>query len=252
VFTTKTFRVLIADGHAATRTALRHALIEDARFEVCAEIGNAAGAVAAAMRERPDVCVLDVKLPGGGLSAAWEIGARLPRARLVMLTMSDADGDLFAAVRAGAEGYLLKTADFGCVPDLLAGVCAGEAAVDPVFVTRLLRHFRTREPRWRRPVGPAAAGPRPAGADSAPDARLTSREWEVLHLLSEGLTTAQIAGSLTISSSAVRVHIAAIVRKLGVPDRAAAVEILRRPGQARSESQARSGNRSESQARSGN
>ncbi len=161
---------------------------------------------------------------------------RLPWTKLVMLTMSDADDDLLAALRAGAEGYLLKTAEYDHLPDLLAGVCAGEAAVDPMFVARLLRHFRTREPRWRRPVGLAAAGRRPAGPDSGPlEARLTSRQWEVLELLSEGLSTAQIADSLMITCSAVRVHIAAIVRKLGVPDRAAAVEILRQHGPDRSD-----------------
>lgn len=230
MFTTRILRVLIADGHAPTRVSLRRVLNEDTRFQVCAEIGNAAGAVAAAVRERPDVCVLDVKLPGGGLSVAWEISARLPFAKLVMLTVSAEDGDLFAALHAGAEGYLLKTGEFDRLPDLLAGVCAGEAAVDPVFVARMARHFRTREPRWRRSVGRASAGPHSSGLDSGPPAaRLTSREWEVLELLSEGLSTADIARSLVIGGSSVRVHIAAIVRKLGVPDRAAAVEILRRP-----------------------
>jgi DNA-binding NarL/FixJ family response regulator len=236
VYTIKKLRVLVADGHEPTRISLRRVLIADGRFEVCAETGDAAGAVAAAVRERPDVCVLDLKLPGGGLSAAWEISARLGRVKLVMLTMSDADGDLFAALRVGAEGYLLKTAAFNRLPDLIAGVCAGEAAVDPAFVARLLRHFRTREPRWRQQVGLAAAGTRPAGPDAgAPGARLTSREWEVLELLSEGLSTAQIADSLVITRSAVRVHVAAIVRKLGVPDRAAAVEILRQPQPDRSD-----------------
>jgi DNA-binding NarL/FixJ family response regulator len=188
------------------------------------------------VQQHPDVCVLDLRLPGGGLSAAWEIRARLARTKLVILTMSDADEDLFAALRVGAEGYLLKTAEYDHLPDLLAGVCAGEAAVDPTFVARLLRHFRTREPRWRRLVGLAAAGTRPAGPDSGPqDAHLTSRQWEVLELLSEGLSTAQIAGILMITRSAVRVHIAAIVRKLGVPDRDAAVEILRQSQPGRSD-----------------
>ena len=230
MFATKTLRVLIADGHAPTRASLRRVLADDGRFEVCADTGDAARAVAAAMREFPDVCVLDVKLPGGGLPAAWEISARLPRAKLVMLTMSDEDTDLFAALRAGAEGYLLKTGEFSRLPDVLANVCAGEAAVEPAFVAKLLRHFRAREPRWRRPASPAAEllpsqrrGPGPAA-----EAHLTSREWEVLELLSDGLPTADIARSMTISSSAVRVHITAIVRKLGVPDRAAAVEVLRR------------------------
>jgi len=234
VLTTKLLTVLIADGHAPTRASLHRAISEDDRFEICAEIGDASGAVAAAVRGCPDICVLDAKLPGGGLSAAWEISARLPRVKLVMLTKSPEDCELLAAVRAGAEGLLLKTAEFDYLPDVLAGVCAGEAAVDPAFVTILLRHFRTREPRWRRPIGPSETGPRPS-VPVPPQAHLTSREWEVLELLSEGLSTADISRSLIITRSAVRVHIAAIVRKLGVPDRAAAVEILRRPWPDRSD-----------------
>ena len=234
--TTTTLRILIADGHAPTLAWLRRVFDDDGRFEVCADIGNAAGAVAAAVREDPDVCVLDVKLPGGGLPAAWEISARLPRAKLVMLTEFADDSDLFAAIRAGAEGYLLKTPRAARLPDLIAGVCAGEAAVDPAFVGRLLRHLRTREPRWRQPVGRALAGPGPSGRDGGPsDSHLTSREWEVLELLSEGLSTADIAHSMMISSSAVRVHIAAVVRKLGVPDRAAAVQTLQRTEPERSD-----------------
>jgi DNA-binding NarL/FixJ family response regulator len=214
--TTKAISVLIADGHAPTRASLCRVLSAAPRFEICAETGDAASAVAAAVRGRPDLCVLDVNLPGGGVAAAREIGSRLPRAKFVMLTRSAGDGDLFAALRAGAEGYLLKRPEFDHLPDVLAGVCAGDAAVDPVFVARLLRYYRTREPRWRRPVAMAAADP----------PHLTSREWEVLELLSEGLSTADIARSLIITSSAVRVHIAAVVRKLGVADRAAAVEMF--------------------------
>ena len=211
-------------------------LTDDGRFEVCADIGDAARAVAAAVRECPDVCVLDIKLPGGGLSAAWEITARLPRVKLVMLTLSDEGGDLFPALRAGAEGYLLKTGEFTRLPSVLASVCAGEAVVEPAFVGKLLRHFRAREPRWRKPAVLAAEHPVPPGHRSAlPESHLTSREWEVLELLSEGLPTAGIASSMMISSSAVRVHIAAVVRKLGVPDRAAAVETLQRTEQGRSD-----------------
>ena len=115
-------------------------------------MADAAGAVQAAVRERPDICLLDVKMPGSGLSAAWEITGRLPRAKIVMLTVSGEDADLFAALRAGAAGYLLKTMDFAGLPDILNGVCAGEAAIPPALVTRLLGRFRTREPRWRRPL----------------------------------------------------------------------------------------------------
>jgi DNA-binding NarL/FixJ family response regulator len=226
-------RVLVADGDTQTRDGLRGALGSDARFEVCAQAGNAAQAVAAAVREQPDLCVLDFSLPGGGLPAAWEIGARLPRAKIVMLTESTKDSDLFAALRAGAEGYLLKTMDLTKLPDTLNAVWAGQPALDASFVAVVFEHFRAREPRWRRPVGrpPAialASGHRPSAA------HLTSREWEILQLLSEGLSTAEISGSLTISASAVRVHVAALVRKLGVSDRAAAVEVLRDTGPVRS------------------
>ena len=145
----KPIRVLIADDHAPTRTDVRRALDADERFEICADTADAAGAVQAAVRERPDVCLLDIRMPGGGLSAAWEIAARLPRAKIVMLTVSGEDSDLFAALRAGAEGYLLKTMDFAWLPDVLTGVCSGEAAIPPALVSRVLRRFRTREPRWR-------------------------------------------------------------------------------------------------------
>lgn len=221
-------RVLIADCDRPTRDELRHAIGKDGCFDICAEAANAAGAVSTALRERPDICVLDVRLPGGAVAATWEIGGRLPRAKVVMLTGSAEDGELFAALRAGAVGYLLKTEDFANLPSALYGVWAGEAAVDPAFVARLLRHFRLREPRWRRPVGAGARErPQPEAPPGARDARLTSREWEVLDLLAHDLSTADISRELMISATAVRVHIAAIVRKFGVPDRAAAVEVLR-------------------------
>jgi len=211
----KPVRVLIADDHAPTRIDVRQALDGDVRFVVCAVTADASGAVQAALRERPDLCLLDVRMPGGGLSAAWEIGARLPRTKIVMLTVSGEDADLFAALRAGAEGYLLKTMSLAQLPDALEGVCSGEAAIPPTLVTRLLTRFRTREPRWRQPLERGAAE------------HLTSREWEVLELLAQGSSTAEIASGLVITTSAVRAHIAAIVRKLRVPDRAAAADLFR-------------------------
>jgi len=208
-------RVLIADDHAPTRADVRRVLDADERFEICADMADAAGAVQAAVRERPDVCLLDVRMPGGGLSAAWEIAARLPRTKIVMLTVSGEDADLFAALRAGAEGYLLKTMSFTRLPDALDGVCSGEAAIPPMLVARLLRRFRTREPRCRRPLDHGSAE------------RLTSREWEVLELLAQRRSTAEIASGLVITASAVRAHITAIVRKLNVSDRAAASDLFR-------------------------
>jgi DNA-binding NarL/FixJ family response regulator len=209
-------RVLIADDHAPTREDVRQALESDERFEVCAVAADAAGAVQAAIRERPDVCLLDIRMPGSGLAAAWEIAARRPQAKIVMLTVSDEDTNLFAALRAGAHGYLLKTMDLRQLPSALHGVCSGEAAMPPELVARVLERFHGREPR-RRPL----VGNEPA------ERRLTSREWEVLELLVRGRSTAEIAETLVLSASAVRAHITSIVRKLDVADRAAAVDLFR-------------------------
>jgi DNA-binding NarL/FixJ family response regulator len=210
-------RILIADDHAPTRADIRRALDGDGRFEVCAEAADAPAAVQAALREKPDVCVLDLRMPGGGLATVWEITARLPEAKVVVLTVSDDDDDLFAALRAGVDGYLLKTMNLNRLPDALAGVWSGEAAMQRTLMARVLQRFRHLDPRWRHPVGTGPARQ-----------RLTSREWEVLDLLAEGLSTAEIAERLVLSSSAVRVHIASAVRKLGVPGRDAAVELFRR------------------------
>lgn len=208
------YRVLIADDHAPTRADVRGVLDAHKDFEICAEAADAAGAVQAAISERPDICLLDVRMPGSGLSATWEIAARLPRAKIVMLTVSGEDGDLFTAIRAGAAGYLLKTMNFARLPDVLGAVWSGEAAMPPSLVARVLNRFRARDPRWRQPLEGGSAE------------RLTSREWEVLELLAQGQSTAEIASGLVITTSAVRAHITAIVRKLGVPGRAAAVELF--------------------------
>jgi DNA-binding NarL/FixJ family response regulator len=208
-------RVLVADDHAPSRDDVRQALERDGRFAVCAVAADAAEAIQAAVRERPDVCLLDVRMPGSGLAAAWEIAARMPQAKIVMLTVSDDEADLFAALRAGADGYLLKTMDLRRLADTLDGIYSGEAAMPRALVARVLEHFRGREPRWRQLVTDDNGG------------RLTSREWEVLVLLAQGLSTGGIARKLVLSASAVRVHIAAVVRKLGVRDRAAAIDLFR-------------------------
>ncbi len=210
-------RVLVADDHAPTRDDIRRALNGDERFAICAEAADAAEAVQAAIRVKPDICLLDLGMPGSGLAAVWEIAARLPDAKIVILTVSDSEANLFGALRAGVSGYLLKTMNLNRLPDALNGVCSGEAAMQRTLVARVLERFRWREPRWRQTAGSGPAR-----------WRLTSREWEVLDLLAQGRSTAEIAERLVISSSAVRVHVASIVRKLGVADRAAAVKLFRR------------------------
>ena len=213
--TEKQIRVLIADDHVPTREDIRLALEADPRFLVCAEAADAATAVEAAVREQPDVCVLDIQMPGGGVAATWEISARLPETRIVMLTASEEESDLLAALRAGAASYLVKTIDPRRLPHALHDVVQGRAAIPRDLVATMVEHFRGPESRRRALRGNELTE------------RLTSREWEVLGLLSQGLSTAQIARRLTLSQSAVRAHIAAVVKKLGVADRNAAVALFR-------------------------
>lgn len=207
-------RVLVADDHAPTRADIREALEGDPRFEVCALVGDAAAAVDAAIRERPDLCVLDIMMPGNGIAAVWEITARLPETKVVMLTVSRDDDHLFAALRAGASGYLLKDTDPARLPHALADVLAGETAIPRSLVARLLGEFRDRGPRRRSLLQDETA------------AQLTSREWQVLELLRQDLSTAEIARKLVVSQATVRSHVAAVLRKLRVPDRESAIRLF--------------------------
>ena len=204
----------MADDHPPLRASVRRAL-EEHGFEVCFEAANAADSVAAAERERPDVCVLDVQMPGNGIAAAAQIAARLPETAIVMLTVSDSDEDLFAALRAGAQGYLLKDMDPGRLPLALEGVLAGEAALPRALVARVLDEFRTRR-RRRRLLLPGGRG-----------CTLTDREWETLELLAEGLSTAEVAERLLVAPVTVRRHAAAIVKKLNAGDRRSLLQLVR-------------------------
>jgi DNA-binding NarL/FixJ family response regulator len=206
---TDAVRVLIADDHVPTRDDIRRALEADERYAVCAEAGDAPLAIEAAVRESPDLCILDVHMPGGGVAAAWEISSRLPQTRIVMLTVSSDDADLFASLRAGASGYLLKDMDPAHLPDALGDVLNGEAALPPSLVARVINEFRDRSPR-RRTVLP------PIGFEA-----LTSREWQVLDLLRQGLSTAAIARRLVLSPVTVRSHVNNILRKVRAPSREA-------------------------------
>ena len=212
---TGTFTVLVADDHAATRAAVRRAL-ERGGLAVCGEAADAAGAVAVALEERPDVCLLDIRMPGNGVSAAWEISARLPETKIVMLTVSRTDDDLFAALRAGASGYLLKDIERTRLPDVLRDVVAGEATLSRELVRRVIDQFRDSAPKRRTPVLRIGTG----------DEHLTSREWEVLELMRQGHSTAEIAEVLYVSPTTVRTHVAAVLRKLRVPNREAAVALM--------------------------
>jgi DNA-binding NarL/FixJ family response regulator len=206
-------RVVIADDHPPTRAGVARAL-EGADFVVCAEVPDAASAVAAALQHRPEVCLLDIHMPGSGVDAASEITSRLPETSVIMLTVSRNDNDLFDALRAGAAGYLLKDMNPARLPDAIRGVLNGEAAMPRSLVAHLIEEFRERGRRKRlfllrrQPVD------------------LTSREWEVLELMRQGHSTSEIAARLFITNATVRTHIAAILRKLHASDRKEALALL--------------------------
>jgi DNA-binding NarL/FixJ family response regulator len=209
----RNIRVVLADDHAAVRAGIRLALAGEG-FDVVAEAADGPGAVQAAVREKPDIALLDVKMPGSGIKAAEEIVHALPQTVVVMLTVSRDDNDLFAALRAGASGYLLKDTDPGRLPFALKGVLEGEAALPRGLVARLIEEFRTRGKRRRLPLM------RQRGVE------LTDREWEVLEFLHDGLSTAEIADRMSISPVTVRRHVSEILKKLRVESREEAVRLL--------------------------
>jgi DNA-binding NarL/FixJ family response regulator len=205
--------VLIADDHARTRALVRAALERSGDFVVCAEAASCDAAVEEAKATRPDVCLLDINMPGSGIAAARGITTALPGTAVVMLTVSRLDEDLFDALRAGATGYLLKGMDEDSLATALRQVLNGETPLPPSLVTRLVEEFRDREERRVAVPGDIAA-------------RLTGREWDVLELMRTGATTEEIAARLFISATTVRSHVSSVLRKLGVADREAAVKLL--------------------------
>jgi DNA-binding NarL/FixJ family response regulator len=209
----KKIRVVMADDHARIRAQIRAALEADG-VEICAEGASAEEAIKLALEHRPDVVLLDIHMPGNGIQAAQQISRDLPQIALVMLTQSKEDDDLFDSLRAGASGYLLKGTDPAELPRALRGVLAGEAAMSPNLVTRILEEFR----------GPTR---RRFGRKSSAAAKLSAREWEVMEMLSQGHSTDEVSNRLFVSPTTVRVHVSAVLRKLRVKDRESAFRLLR-------------------------
>lgn len=207
--------VIIADEHPTFRSSVR-ALLERREFVVCAEASDADEAIAAAKRERPELCLVDIQLDGGA-SAVRDIRAASPETAVVVLTASGDRDDLFGAVRAGAVGYLLKDMNAERLPNALQGVLAGEAAIPRALVASLVGEFQL-QGRRRMVIGRRGR------------AELTRREWEVAHLLAGRLSTKEIAERLFLSPVTVRRHLSSILSKLGAGDREAAIALLEDPG----------------------
>ena len=210
-------RAVVADDHPVFRAGLR-VLLEDLGVEVVAEAADGEEAVAAVQRERPDVVFMDLQMPRlTGIEAIRRLVAEDPEVRVLVLTMVADDDALFAAVQAGALGYVLKGAGQAEIGRALTAVAAGEA-VYGAPVARRLRAFFT-------------AG---SGVVAKLFPELTDREREVLDLIAAGLPNAAIARKLFLSEKTVRNNITAVFAKLGVRDRAEAVVRAREAGLGRS------------------
>ena len=209
----RALRVLVAHHHAPTRAGV-HASLEDGPFVIVGEAADAAGAVELALRERPDICLLDPEMPGNGIRAAEAITSEAPGTSVVMLARCERTGGLLDALRAGAVGYLLLETDPARLPHALQGVISGEAAIPRRLVSRLIEEFRAREAR------------RSVFIADGPVAQLSTREWDVVDMMREGLSTAQMADRLLLSPVTVRRHISRVIQKLGASDRRSLLKML--------------------------
>lgn len=210
-----TMRVLVADDHSLFRDGIA-SLLQAAGLEVVGEAGDGEQAVAAARRLRPDVVLMDIQMPGlDGIEATRRIKAELPEVQVVMLTVSQDDADLFRALKAGAQGYLLKSLSSDEFVDMLQGLGRGEAPLSRRLAARLIEGI--------------ARGPG-VGAETSQIDSLTRREAELLRLVAAGLSNKAIAGQLTVSENTVKYHMKNILQKLGLHNRAEAAAYAVRAG----------------------
>ncbi len=210
-------RLLLADDHPLFLDGLRN-LLDAHGFEVVGAARDGLEAVEKARALCPDVILMDIHMPRlDGLAALRLIKAELPAVRIVMLTMSAQDEDLFEAIKNGACGYLLKTQDTGEFFALLAGVERGEAALSSGLAARILDEF------GRQPALPPAT-------EKAPPPGLSAREVEVLTLVAQGLTYKEAGAKLFVTERTIKYHMGEIVRRLHLRNRAQVIEYARRSG----------------------
>ncbi len=213
-------RILLADDHALFRHGLRALLGSLPEFEVVGEAATGEEAVARSLDLRPDVVLMDIQMPGlNGIEATRRILNTSPHVGVVVVTMFEDDDSVFAAMRAGARGYVLKGADETEILKVIRAVASGEAHFGPKIARRLMSFFSA-----PRPDTPPVAFP-----------ELTAREREVLDLIAQGLSNAEIARNLFLSPKTVRNHISNVFGKLRVTDRAQAIVRAREAGLGRDE-----------------
>ena len=212
-------RVLLVDDHALFRAGIASLLASRGTVEVVGEAQDGSEALEAARRLRPDIVLMDVHMPKvDGIQATRMIAAELPQVKVVMLTVSDQDKDLFEAVKSGAHGYLLKNLEPEELFDYLDGISRGEAPISRTMAAKILNEFASQ------------AGKARASEASEPSEVLTPREREVLKLVASGATNKEIATALTLTENTVKNHLRNILEKLHLENRTQAAAYALKKG----------------------
>ena len=208
---TEHLRVLVCDDHALFRRGLQMVLEQEPDLELVGEASDGVEAVQKAQELMPDVVLMDVRMPRrSGIEAAGDIKDMLPHVKILMLTISDEEADLYEAIKAGASGYLLKEIPLDEVAEAIRSVWAGQSRISPSMASKLLTEF-------------AAMSKASSEKPQVPAPRLTDREMEVLKLVAQGLNNRDIAKRLFISENTVKNHIRNILEKLHLHSRMEAV-----------------------------
>jgi two-component system NarL family response regulator len=234
-------QIMLVDDHLLFREGVSSLLKRDDRFEILSEANNGVSALEIIKKAVPDIVLMDVKMPGmSGIEAAKKMLAAYPKLKVIMITASEKEDDLFEAVKAGAQGYILKTiTDSKYMRDAIFRVAAGDAIIPPAMVPRLLSEFAIlaqnspvkTEQKYR--VEPEKAKNLDDKPESIPASEksnanlLTPREYQVLELVAQGLTNKGIANELVISENTVRSHLRFILDKLHMNNRVQAALWLR-------------------------